>query len=205
MWQWEWEEGAAEALSTFRIAADFFDKFHNFVFCHNEALLYKWIEEYDKELFTKIQKFVKEKKWHIMGGWQLQPDCNMPSGEMFFRQIMTGRKYFLEKFDSVPTVAVNVDPFGHNRGLVQIMNKCGYKGYLFMRPHEEFIHLPKNEFKWVGYDDSELTAVRTPSYNSAKGKATQKINEYIEKLGENEFNICFWGMAADRQEKTLRI
>ena len=205
MWQWEWEEGAAEALSTFRIAADFCDKFHNFVFCHNEALFYKWIEEYDKELFTTIQKLVKEKKWHIMGGWQLQPDCNMPSGEMFVRQIMTGRKYFLEKFDSVPTVAVNVDPFGHNRGLVQIMNKCGYKGYLFMRPHEEFIHLPKNEFKCVGYDDSELTAVRTPSYNSAKGKATQKINEYIEKLGENEFNICLWGMAADRQEKTLRI
>lgn len=23
VWQWEWEEGAAEALSTFRIAADF--------------------------------------------------------------------------------------------------------------------------------------------------------------------------------------
>ena len=40
VWQWEWEEGAAEALSTFRIAADFCEEYDKFVFCHNEALLY---------------------------------------------------------------------------------------------------------------------------------------------------------------------
>lgn len=27
VWQWEWEEGAAEALSTFRIAADFCEEY----------------------------------------------------------------------------------------------------------------------------------------------------------------------------------
>ena len=27
VWQWEWEEGLAEALSTFRIAADFCEEF----------------------------------------------------------------------------------------------------------------------------------------------------------------------------------
>ena len=134
VWQWEWEEGAAETLSTFRIAADFCDEYDNFVFCHNEALLYKWIEEYDMPLFERIVELVKKGKWHIMGGWHLQPDCNMPSGEAFVRQILSGRKYFLEKFGVVPTVAVNLDPFGHTRGLVQIMKKSGYEGYLFMRP-----------------------------------------------------------------------
>ena len=98
VWQWEWEEGAAEALSTFRIAADFCEEYDRFVFCHNEALLYKWIEEFDPELFAHIQDLVKRGKWHIIGGWHLQPDCNMPSGEAFVRQIMTGREYFKEKF-----------------------------------------------------------------------------------------------------------
>lgn len=37
VWQWEWEEGAGEALSTFRIAADFCEKYDGFVFNHNEA------------------------------------------------------------------------------------------------------------------------------------------------------------------------
>ncbi|MFD1402649.1 glycoside hydrolase family 38 N-terminal domain-containing protein [Robinsoniella peoriensis] len=47
---------------------------------HNEALLYQWVEEYEPDLFQTIQDLVKEGKWHIMGGWFLQPDCNMPSG-----------------------------------------------------------------------------------------------------------------------------
>ena len=150
VWQWEWEEGAAEALSTFRIAADFCDEYDNFVFCHNEAILYRWIEEYDPALFERIKSLVSKGKWHIMGGWQLQPDCNMPSGEFFVRQILSGRKYFEEKFNKRPSVAVNVDPFGHSRGLVQILKKSGYEGYLFMRPDSGFIDLPADDFKWKG-------------------------------------------------------
>ncbi len=197
VWQWEWEEGAAEALSTFRIAADFCQEYDHFVFCHNEALLYQWIEEYDSELFEKIKMLVQQGKWHIMGGWQLQPDCNMPSGEAFVRQIYAGRNYFLEKFGVVPTVAVNVDPFGHTRGLVQIMSKTGYTGYLFMRPGEgeRFIKLPADEFKWVGYDGSEVTAVRILGfYNSPKGRAAEKIREYVEYCKEDDFFLCLWGV-----------
>ena len=178
VWQWEWEEGAAEALSTFRIAAKFCEEYDGFVFCHNEALLYQWVEAYEPELFTRIQKLVKQKKWHIMGGWYLQPDCNMPSGEGFVRQILTGKKYFLEKFGVSPSTAVNVDPFGHSRGLVQIMKKCGYNGYLFMRPGDgdRYIKLPADEFKWIGYDASEIIAVRIDgSYNSSRGCAAKKV------------------------------
>ena len=198
VWQWEWEEGAAEALSTFRIAADFCEEYDNFVFCHNEALLYKWIEEYDMPLFEHIKSLVKRGKWHIMGGWHVQPDCNMPSGEAFVRQIMSGREYFLEKFGVCPNVAINLDPFGHTRGLVQILTKTGYDGYLFMRPgdgDERFFKLPSNEFKWVGYDGSEVTAVRIHGgYNSGKGKAAEKIKEYAKLCKEDDFFLCLWGI-----------
>jgi len=112
------EEGIAAAISTFRAAADLAEEFDGFIFNHNEALLYEWIEEYEPALFTRIQKLVKEGKWHIMGGWYLQPDCNMPSGESFVRQILTGRHYFEEKFGVQPTTAINFDPFGHTKGLV---------------------------------------------------------------------------------------
>lgn len=196
VWQWEWEEGAAEALSTFRIAADFCDEYDNFVFCHNEALLYQWIEEYDISLFQKIQHLVKKGKWHIMGGWHLQPDCNMPSGEFFVRQIVSGRKYFYDKFGVVPKVAINVDPFGHTRGLVQILNKTGYEGYMFMRPGggDTWIKLPADEFKWVGYDGSEITAVRHGSYNSRKGNAIAKVKDFFNNCPDDDFVLCLWGI-----------
>ena len=57
VWLWDWEEGIAAALSTFRIAAKF---------------------------------------------------C---------------REYFYQKFGVVPRTAVNFDPFGHTRGLAQILKK----------------------------------------------------------------------------------
>ncbi|MBR2022029.1 MAG: alpha-mannosidase [Clostridia bacterium] len=195
VWQWEWEEGAAETLSTFRIAADFCEQYDKFVFCHNEALLYRWIEEYDMPLFERIQKLVTMGKWNIMGGWHLQPDCNLPSGEFFVRQIQEGRKYFLEKFGKVPHVAINFDPFGHTRGLVQIMKKTGYDGYIFMRPSKYHMDLESDEFTWRGYDGSEVTAVRLQDgYASAKGKAAEKIKDFIDRCEEDDFFICLWGI-----------
>lgn len=195
VWQWEWEEGAAEALSTFRIAADFCEEYPDFIFCHNEALLYQWIEKFDPPLFERIRTLVKRGQWHIMGGWHLQPDCNMPSGEAFVRQILAGRNYFAEKFDAFPTVAVNVDPFGHTRGLVQIMAKSGYTGYLFMRPDENHLTLPAEQFRWVGYDGSEVLGVRMlGGYASYKGRALEKAVHYMQECPENGNQLCLWGV-----------
>ena len=56
VWQWEWEEGAAEAISTFRVAADLCDTFGDYIFCHNEAVIYQYVEKYAPDLFVKIQK-----------------------------------------------------------------------------------------------------------------------------------------------------
>mgnify|MGYP000912632999 FL=1 len=149
VWQWGWEEGVSAALSTFRAAAEFCENYDGYIFNHNEALLYEWVEEYEPELFKRIQKLVQEKKWHIMGGWYLQPDCVMPSGESFVRQILLGKKYFKEKFGVFPTTAVNFDSFGHTKGLVQIMVKSGFDSYVFMRPDKKGYELAKGiNFIW---------------------------------------------------------
>lgn len=194
IWQWEWEEGAAETLSTFRIAAKFCEEYGDFVFNHNEAILYRWIEEYEPELFLKIQNLVKAGKWHIMGGWHLQPDCNMPSGEGFCRQILEGRKYFKEKFNVAPTTAINFDPFGHTRGLVQIMKKSGYDSYLFCRPDGGWLQLESELFTWVGYDGSEIMARRCAGYGTALGHAVDKIRSIADGCPDDDFTLCLWGV-----------
>lgn len=195
IWQWEWEEGAAEALSTFRIAADFCEQYEDYIFCHNEVLLYDWIEQFEPELFARIQDLVKRGKWHIMGGWHVQPDCNMPSGESFVRQMLSGRKYFLEKFGKVPHVAINFDSFGHSRGLVQIMAKSGYKGYIHMRPMPGFFDLPEDEYTWVGYDGSKVVGIRPDGwYSTPKGHAYEHILGTVNKCPDNDINMRLWGI-----------
>jgi len=195
VWLWEWEEGAAAAISTFRTAADLCEQFDTFIFNHNEAILYKWVEEYEPDLFERIQKLVRQKKWHIMGGWFLQPDCNMPSGESFVRQILVGQKYFQSKFGVQPTTAINFDPFGHTRGLVQILAKSGYDSYLFCRPGPESFALPAEDILWEGFDGSKILCIRATShYNSQLGQAQQKIKNWIQENSEKSPGMVLWGV-----------
>lgn len=194
VWQWEWDEGAAAAISTFRAAADFCEEYEGYIFNHNETILYQWIEEYEPALFARIQTLVQQGKWHIMGGWYLQPDCNMPSGESFARQILLGREYFREKFGVKPTTAINFDSFGHTRGLVQILQQAGYDSYIFMRP-DEFPALPARDFIWEGYNGSRLMAHKIEgSYNSALGKAHEKIGEWLDRHGDEPIGLILWGV-----------
>ncbi len=195
VWLWEWEEGLAETLSTFRIAAKFCREYEGFVFCHNEALLYQYVEEYEPELFEEIRTLVTEGSWKIIGGWYLQPDCNMPSGEALIRQIVVGKKYFMDRFGVEPKTAVNFDPFGHSRGLVQVMKKSGYSSYLFCRPDHHFFDLPDLDFKWVGYDGSEILAHRPyDHYNSSKGQSVDKIRKWLTQNSSRKNGLLLWGI-----------
>jgi alpha-mannosidase len=195
VWLWEWEEGAAETLSTFRTAAQLCEEYEEFVFTHNEALLYKWIEEYEPDLFVKIQELVKRGKWHILGGWYIQPDCNMPSGESFIRQILAGKRFFKKKFGVEPKTAINFDPFGHTRGLVQILKKAGYTSYLFCRPDPNWLSLPAEDLIWVGYDGSEILTHRAAEhYNSPKGKAVKRVQKWMEDNPDSKIGLLLWGI-----------
>lgn len=195
VWLWQWQEGAAETISTFRTAAELCEKNETFIFNHNEVILYKWIQEYDPDLFKRIQKLVKKGRWHIMGGWYLQPDCNIPSGESFVRQILLGRIYFKKHFGVVPKTAINFDPFGHTRGLVQILAKSGYDSYLFGRPARDCLDMPAEDFNWIGYDGSSVMATRFPGwYNTNLGKAKEMIAERMNIDPDRNPMPILWGV-----------
>ena len=190
IWQWEWEEGAASALSTFKSASDLCDEF-DYIFCHNEVTLYKYIEEYAPELFEDIKRHVKEGKWKIIGGWYLQPDCNMPCGESFVRQIQFGKNYFREKFGIEPKSAYNVDAFGHTAGLVQIMKKCGQDNCVIVRKGDDPV--PDRHLIWEGFDGSRIKLAALRGYNSGLGKAVEKINRLTEEA-EHHVECIMWGV-----------
>lgn len=193
VWQWRWEEGAGACLSTFRAAAQFCEESDTLIFNHNEAILYEWTEKYDPALFRRISRLIKEGKWRVMGGWYLQPDCNMPSGESMVRQIQTGLRYFEENFGVCPTVAVNVDSFGHSRGLVQILCNAGFTGYLCMRPEGEVF---PRDLVWEGFAGQEILVNRCiDAYNSPLYGAREKVERILSALPpEREVSLILWGV-----------
>jgi len=195
VWLWEWPEGVAEALAMARTGADLCEEFDGFVFNRNEAMFYEWIEEYDPPLFERVRRLVQTGRWHVMGGWYLQPDCNMPSGESFVRQILVGQRYFQDKLGVRPTTAANLDPFGHSRGLVQILARSGYDSYLYCRPTLADRRVPDTEFVWVGFDGSELTAALAAAhYNCPPGGGRAKIEKWMARLDHKPVCVIPWGV-----------
>ena len=201
VWQWDWDEGAAAALATFYSAVRLADKY-DYIFCHNEVILYEYIERFDPTLFEEIANLVKKGKWHIMGGWYDQPDCLVPSGESFVRQIALGKEYFKEKFNTYPKTAINFDAFGHTRGLPQILKKCGFDSYLFCRPLNWFTwlkELPHGPFLWEGYDGSKIKALRQEDldiYCSQPGHAKEDIirKASVYENDKEDDILILWGV-----------
>ena len=139
-----------------------------------------------------------------MGSWYCQPDCLVPSGESFMRQISLGREYFVEKFNSYPTVALNFDSFGHTKGLVQILNKSGFDSYIFCRPMTWYISIPDfkdyphGPFLWEGFDGSKVKALRYEdcynNYTTPYGQAKEQILKKAEQYNYLDIVPVLWGV-----------
>ena len=196
VWLWPWEDGMAEAIATFRVAADFCDEFPEFVFNHNEALLYEWVERNEPELFARIRKLIKSGRWYPAGGAFLQPDLIAASGESIIRQYLVGKAYFSEKFGIEPTTAYNFDSFGHPRGLIQILAGCGFDAYIFCRPGQRQMELPVGSFRWRHSSGVEIVGRRSDEHYITQGEIRKKMQdgnweEYYRKEGDYLF---LWGI-----------
>jgi len=162
IWLWPWQSGLDECLATCRSACDRLDANPDIIFTRGEAWVYEQIERLDPQLFERIRGHVGAGRWEITGGWYIQPDCNQPSGWGMEKQIAIGKAYFQEKFGQFPTVAYNVDSFGHAATLPGIMRSAGQDSYILTRPGQHERPLPSRLFRWRGYGDGPEVIVCRP-------------------------------------------
>ena len=197
VWQWRWEEGASEALATFRNAVSILDGHPGFIFCHNEAVLYQWVERFDPALFKDIQRLVRAGRWAVSGGWFIQPDVSLPGTESLIRQIAEGRRYFAEQFAARPRVAYNFDSFGHGGGLPQILRLAGYEMYIHMRPQAHELALPADLYRWRGADGTEVPAYRISVglYHTERDNIEERLAAGVALALELGRDVpLFWGL-----------
>ena len=181
MWLWRWQEGSAEAKATIRSALDRMKEYPEFKFVCAASQVFKWIEEFDKEMFEEIKERVKEGRFTIVGGWFIQPDCNNPSGESFARHGLYAQHYFKEKFGVTAHTGYNVDSFGHNAMLPQILKKQGMDNYIFMRPAPHEKELAEELFYWVSPDGSKVLTSRIPDPYCRNIRDDEQTDKEIEK------------------------
>src|ERR687885_964312 len=134
VWLWQWQEGYQEVRATFQSALERMAEYPEFVFTCDSVCYLQWIEESDPELFARIRARVDDGRLQVTGGWWVEPDCNIPSGESFVRQALYGQRWLRDRFGITATTGSNVDPFGHNATIPQLLRKAGMDSYVFLRP-----------------------------------------------------------------------
>ena len=188
IWLWRWQEGCGEVLQTFRSAVDRLNEYDGFIFTCSSASYYKWVEEIAPELFDEITKLVKKGRWVPVNGWWVQPDCNMPGTEGFARQALYSQLYYYEKFGKICEVGYNVDSFGHNAMMPQLLTKSGMRCYVMMRPgmHEN-PDIPEDLFWWDSADGSRVLTFRiSDSYGASGTKSLDREVTNARKRAEND-------------------
>lgn len=165
VWQWCFPEGLSLVKSTFRSALDRMKEFPCYTFTSACASYYKWIKLNEPEMFEEIRQRVEEGRWAVVGGMWVQPDCNIPSGEAFCRHMLYSQKFFKENFGFTVRTGYNVDSFGHNGMLPQLLKKSGIDNYIYQRPdnREEKTDLPSESLHlWQSPDGSVVRAFHIP-------------------------------------------
>ena len=196
VWLWQWPEGYQEVRATFQSAVDRLEEYPDFVFTCDSSLFFEWIEESDPELFEKIRERIAEGRMQVIGGWWVEPDCNIPCGESFVRQALYGQRYLREKFGIIATTGANIDSFGHNATIPQILAKSGADSYVFLRPGPRELTLEAPLFWWESPDGSRVLGYRIPhEYCAPKEDIGDHVEKAIESLpdGGEEYAV-FYGV-----------
>lgn len=201
VWFWQWQEGMQEVRATFASALERMKEFPDFKYTATSAAFFAYLEQIDPDLLSQIRQRVDEGRFELCGGWWIEPDCNLPAGESFARQALYGQRTLLRLFGKKARIGANVDSFGHNPQLPQLLRQGGLEGYIFFRPcvtsaQRELTPDRIPAFNWAAPDGTSVPAVSLPGeyttwfYESAK----ENVEKTICALGDLPALPCCYGV-----------
>ena len=181
VWLWPWHEGISIVHSTFRSALDRMNETPDFVFTSSSAQFYQWVADNDPQMLEEIKRRITEGRWNVVGGWWVEPDVNIPSGESMVRQGLYGQLTMQRLLGVRAQVAFNPDSFGHAGTLPQIFNLQGMNNYVFMRPGPHEKTIPADLFRWEGPDGTQVLTYRIQDSYNAERSVNRRLELILER------------------------
>ncbi|MBM3493016.1 MAG: hypothetical protein FJX72_01645, partial [Armatimonadetes bacterium] len=123
--------------------------------CYVEPFLERYPEEAER-----FRRFVSEGRLAIVGGTHVMHDGNMPGPESYVRQIQYARSFFRRALGVDPTIAWQLDTFGHHAQVPQLLKQAGFRSIWFFRGVPSWD--TRSEFLWEALDGTRLPAYWLP-------------------------------------------
>ena len=201
VWGWRKSQGVDEVIATARTACDCLDDYPEIKITRGESWFYEVVEKLAPDVFKRICKHVENGRWSVVGGFYIQPDCNLPAAETILKHGEIGQKYFESRFGFRVKTGYNVDSFGHMATLPDFYNAVGIENYVFHRPNRiKKADLPSQIFHWQTDQGADLLSFRIHRGYTTAGVA---YKEYIRSNIEHSLSdsakavghaMCFVGL-----------
>ncbi len=195
-WFWPIRETIRKGARTFASALYNIERYPEYIFGCSQPQLFAWMKEHYPALYVKIKAAVLAGRIEPQGTFWVEPDCNIPSGEAFVRQVLLGAKFFRDEFGIVPDYCWEPDVFGYNGQLPQILKKSGHAYFMTQKLSWNVVNqFPHQSFHWEGIDGTRILTHMLPeeTYNSpAAARSLRKIaTNYFERDVSNHALMVF--------------
>ncbi|MFC9231871.1 alpha-mannosidase [Streptomyces decoyicus] len=168
-WLWPLRETVRKASRTFANVIQLADEYPELVFSCSQAQQYAWVKEHQPHLWERIKEAVRRGNWVPVGSMWVESDANMPGGEALARQLVHGKRFFLEELGVETEEVWLPDSFGYTAAFPQLARLAGAKWFLTQKlSWNQTDKMPHHTFWWEGIDGTRVFTHFPPvdTYNS---------------------------------------
>ncbi|MPY51028.1 alpha-mannosidase [Streptomyces acidicola] len=198
-WLWPIRETKRKTSRTFSNVTSLADEYEDFIFACSQAQQYEWVRDNYPHVWERIKKSVEKGQWAPVGGMWVEADGNLPGGEALARQLIHGKRFFIEHF-GVETKGVWLpDSFGYTAAYPQLAKLAGNEWFLTQKiSWNQTNKFPHHTFWWEGIDGTRIFTHFPPvdTYNArfSGEEMDRAVRNYREKGGGTRSLAPFgWG------------
>ncbi len=158
-WLWPISETWRKCARTFSSVLNLMGQYPEMLFLqpapyHAEVMRLEY-----PELFERMREMVRAGRWEPNGGMWVEPDCNIPSGESFVRQVLEAQLWTEEHFGYRGDTLWLPDVFGYSAALPQILQQGGIEFFITTKMDwNDTTRFPYDSFVWKGIDGSSVVS-----------------------------------------------
>ncbi|MFC9910241.1 alpha-mannosidase [Streptomyces sp. NPDC059862] len=156
-WLWPIRETKRKTSRTFSNVTALAEEYEEFVFACSQAQQYEWVRDNYPKVWERIKKAVVDGSWAPVGGMWVEADGNLPGGEAMARQLIHGKRFFMEHF-GIETKGVWLpDSFGYTAAYPQLAKLAGNDWFLTQKiSWNQTNKFPHHTFWWEGIDGTRI-------------------------------------------------
>jgi alpha-mannosidase len=163
------------------------DMYPEYKFICSQAQQYAWVKELAPRLYERIQQKVREGQWEVAGSMWVEADCNITGGESLVRQILYGKRFWMQEF-GIETVDLWLpDVFGYAACLPQILKKAGVHYFMTQKISWNQVNkFPHHTFWWQGIDGTRIFTHFPPADTYNGNMTPREVMYHVRNFREHD-------------------